>query len=68
MIVSAKDKLEIKTQNIVAKAYVKSKSDLIEPSTQLPKLLYEPEQFPGLIFKAHMDPTCLIFASGNCRN
>jgi transcription initiation factor TFIID TATA-box-binding protein len=27
-------------------------------------VIYEPEQFPGLIYKSSIGPTCLVFSSG----
>jgi len=27
-------------------------------------VIYEPEQFPGLIYKSYVGPTCLIFSTG----
>jgi transcription initiation factor TFIID TATA-box-binding protein len=58
-------KPELKIQNIVASASLGGKVDLEAVST-LRKTMYEPEQFPGLIYR--MDEpkvVILIFASGN---
>jgi TATA-box binding protein (TBP) (component of TFIID and TFIIIB) len=49
-------RLEPKVQNIVAT------TDLRAAST-LPRFNFEPEQFPGAIYKSPEGPTCLIFAS-----
>ena len=52
-------------QNIVASVSLGGKVDLEEAARQLPKAMYEPEQFPGLIHRM-VDPKAviLIFASG----
>jgi transcription initiation factor TFIID TATA-box-binding protein len=58
-------KPEFKVVNIVASARLGGKIDLEAVST-LRKTMYEPEQFPGLIYR--MDEprvVILIFASGN---
>jgi transcription initiation factor TFIID TATA-box-binding protein len=58
-------KPELKIQNIVASASLGGKVDL-EAVSALRKTMYEPEQFPGLIYR--MDEpkvVILIFASGN---
>jgi transcription initiation factor TFIID TATA-box-binding protein len=58
-------KPELKIQNIVASASLGGKVDL-EAVSSLRKTMYEPEQFPGLIYR--MDEpkvVILIFASGN---
>ena len=58
-------KPELKIQNIVASASLGGRIELEEAST-LGKTMYEPEQFPGLIYR--MDEpkvVILIFATGN---
>jgi len=58
-------KPEIKIQNIVAMANLYENVDLETAAYKLRRAIYEPEQFPGIIFK--MDEpkvTFLIFASG----
>lgn len=52
-------------QNIVASASLGGRIHLEEAARQLPKSMYEPEQFPGLIHRAS-DPKAviLLFASG----
>ena len=58
-------KPELKIQNIVASVSLGGKVDLEAVST-LKKTMYEPEQFPGLIYR--MDEpkvVILVFASGN---
>ena len=30
----------------------------------IPNFIYEPEQFPGLIYKSTSGPKCLIFSTG----
>jgi len=58
-------KPEIKIQNIVAMANLSRNVDLETATYKLRRAIYEPEQFPGIIFK--MDEpkvTFLIFSSG----
>ena len=58
-------KPELKTQNIVASASLGGRVDLEQAVSTLGKAMYEPEQFPGLIYR--MDEpkvVILIFASG----
>ena len=59
-------KPELKIQNIVASASLGGRIDLEQAVSSLAKTMYEPEQFPGLIYR--MDEpkvVILIFASGN---
>jgi transcription initiation factor TFIID TATA-box-binding protein len=59
-------KPELKIQNIVASASLGGNVDLEKAVITLGKTMYEPEQFPGLIYR--MDEpkvVILIFASGN---
>jgi transcription initiation factor TFIID TATA-box-binding protein len=56
--------LEPKVHNIVAVMDMQSKLDLNHLSQELTKMIYEPEQFPGAIYRTEQGPTCLIFASG----
>ena len=59
-------KPELKIQNIVASASLGGKIDLEQAVSKLVKTMYEPEQFPGLIYR--MDEpkvVILIFASGS---
>jgi len=56
---------EIKIQNIVASADIHAKIDLEKAVFALGRTMYEPEQFPGLIYR--MDEpkvVMLLFASG----
>jgi transcription initiation factor TFIID TATA-box-binding protein len=58
-------KPELKIQNIVASASLGGRIDLEQAVSKLGKTMYEPEQFPGLIYR--MDEpkvVILIFASG----
>jgi transcription initiation factor TFIID TATA-box-binding protein len=59
------DKPEIMIQNIVATANLHSKVDLEAAADVLENVMYEPEQFPGLIYRMG-DPkvVILIFTSG----
>jgi len=56
----------VKAENIVASAKIHSRIDIEKVATELPDTLYEPEQFPGLIYRMN-DPKVvfLIFASGS---
>ncbi len=58
-------KAEITIQNMVASANLGGKVHLEEAARQLPKSMYEPEQFPGLIHRMPDPKTViLLFASG----
>lgn len=59
------EKPEIRVQNIVASASLDKVVDLEKASFVLERTMYEPEQFPGLIYRMS-DPkvVMLIFASG----
>jgi transcription initiation factor TFIID TATA-box-binding protein len=57
-------KIEPKFQNAVATIDIKKKLDLINVAEEVSNSIYEPDQFPGLIYKALGGSTCLIFASG----
>ena len=59
-------KPDLKVVNIVASASLGGRIDLEQAVTTLGKTMYEPEQFPGLIYR--MDEpkvVILVFASGN---
>jgi len=58
-------KPEIKVVNMVATANLSGKIELEEAAYNLGKTMYEPEQFPGLIYRMD-DPkvVILLFASG----
>jgi transcription initiation factor TFIID TATA-box-binding protein len=58
-------KPELKIQNIVASASLGGMIDLEKSAYSLGKTMYEPEQFPGLIYRMD-DPkvVILLFASG----
>ncbi len=56
----------IKAENIVASAKLHVKVNIEKLALDLPNTLYEPEQFPGLIFRMKdPDVVFLIFASGS---
>ena len=59
-------KPDIKIQNIVASVVLDGFIDLEKTTCSLEKTMYEPEQFPGLIYRMD-DPkvVILMFASGN---
>ena len=56
----------IKAENIVASAKLFLDIDIEKLAMEMPNTLYEPEQFPGLIFRME-DPNVvfLVFASGS---
>ncbi|HUW48724.1 MAG TPA: TATA-box-binding protein [Patescibacteria group bacterium] len=59
-------KPELKIQNIVSSASLGGKIDLELAVGKLVKTMYEPEQFPGLIYRMDVPKVViLIFASGN---
>ncbi len=58
-------KLELKIQNIVASASLGGMIDLESATVMLEKTMYEPEQFPGLIYRmGEPKVVILLFASG----
>jgi len=59
-------KPDIKIQNIVASVELGGSIDLEKITYSMEKTMYEPEQFPGLIYRMN-DPkvVILIFSSGN---
>jgi len=58
-------KPELKIQNIVASVSLGGKIDLEQAVSKLGKTMYEPEQFPGLIYRMEEPKVViLLFASG----
>jgi transcription initiation factor TFIID TATA-box-binding protein len=58
-------KPQVKIQNIVASASLGGKIDLEQAVSKLGKTMYEPEQFPGLIYRMEEPRTViLLFATG----
>lgn len=58
-------KPEIKIQNIVASANLAGLIDLERSAYSLGRTMYEPEQFPGLIYRMDIPKVViLLFASG----
>jgi len=58
-------KPELKIQNIVASASLGGMIDLEKSAYSLGKTMYEPEQFPGLIYRmSEPKVVILLFASG----
>ena len=51
-------------QNIVSTMDVKNRIDLKNLSLVLPRIIYEPDQFPGAFFRTSQGPVCLIFSTG----
>lgn len=58
---------KVRVENIVASSSLDMKLDLNEIAVKLTNIEYEPEQFPGLVFKVYEDvpATFLIFGNGN---
>ena len=58
-------KPELKIQNIVASASLGGMIDLEKAAFKLERTMYEPEQFPGLIYRmSEPKVVILLFASG----
>jgi transcription initiation factor TFIID TATA-box-binding protein len=59
---------QISIDNIVAKSNFGQELDLaaVAVALEFEKTEYNPEQFPGLIYRSNVNPTILIFASGKC--
>ena len=59
-------KLKIRVENVVASSDIGMKLDLNEIAIKLTNVEYEPEQFPGLVFKLNDETgaTFLIFGNG----
>jgi transcription initiation factor TFIID TATA-box-binding protein len=63
--IKIKNEATVKIQNIVASINLGGRVHLEEVARRLPRSMYEPEQFPGLIHRM-LDPktVILIFSSG----
>ncbi len=60
-----KKEAKVEIQNMVASVNLGGKIHLEEAAKRLPKSMYEPEQFPGLIYRmADPKTVILVFASG----
>ena len=57
-------KLIPKVQNIVVTVNLGKKIDLHGFASYVPKVTYEPDQFPGAILRMTDTPVCLLFATG----
>lgn len=55
---------EIEIQNMVASVNLKGTINLEKCAKILPKSMYEPEQFPALIYRINDTSTMLVFGSG----
>lgn len=51
-------------RNIVARYNLKKELDIEKLARTMPKSIYEPDQFPGLIFRIQGSLVAMIFASG----
>jgi transcription initiation factor TFIID TATA-box-binding protein len=56
--------LECKVQNIVATLDLQRTLDVKKVTGSLANYIYEPDNFPGIIYKHDGKISCLIFASG----
>jgi transcription initiation factor TFIID TATA-box-binding protein len=56
--------LECKIQNIVATLDLQRTLDVKKVTSSLANYIYEPDDFPGIIYKHNGKISCLIFASG----
>lgn len=56
--------LECKVQNIVATLDIQRTLDVKKVTSSLANYIYEPDNFPGIIYKHNGRISCLIFASG----
>jgi transcription initiation factor TFIID TATA-box-binding protein len=56
--------LECKVQNIVATLDLQRTLDVKRVTSSLANYIYEPDNFPGIIYKHNGRISCLIFASG----
>ena len=61
---SKSTKITPQVRNIVGRFDLKRKLDIEKLARSLPKSLYEPEQFPGLIYRLQDSCVILLFASG----
>jgi TATA-box binding protein (TBP) (component of TFIID and TFIIIB) len=59
-----KVKLKPKIENIVATLNLNTRIDLNEVAKVVPKITYEPDQFPAAIIRMAEGPVCLLFVSG----
>ncbi len=63
--IKIKKEATVKIQNIVASINLGGRVHLEEAARTLPRSMYEPEQFPGLIYRMlHPKTVILIFSSG----
>jgi transcription initiation factor TFIID TATA-box-binding protein len=56
--------LDCKVQNIVATLDLQRTLDVKKVTSSLPNYIYEPDNFPGIIYKHNSKISCLIFSSG----
>ena len=55
---------EVEVQNMVASVNLKGTINLVKCARILPKSMYEPEQFPALIYRNDSSAVMLVFGSG----
>ena len=56
--------LECKVQNIVATLDLQRRLDVKKVLRSLANYIYEPDNFPGIIYKSNRGTSCLIFTTG----
>ncbi len=64
-VTSDPPRLEVKIQNVVASCDMHAEVDIEKAALTLDNTLYDPEQFPGLIYEVGK-VTFLIFRTGRC--
>lgn len=57
-------RLVVQTQNIVASTKLDAPLEMMRVVTEIPRVIYEPEQFPGAIYRGPVGVTMTLFASG----
>jgi len=57
-------RLVVQTQNIVASTKLDAPLEMMRVAAEIPRVLYEPEQFPGAIYRGPVGVTMTLFASG----
>lgn len=64
LIIGNRETAKIAIENVVGTADLRRPIDLELITNVLPKSMYEPEQFPGLILRLEGSIVCLLFSTG----
>jgi transcription initiation factor TFIID TATA-box-binding protein len=56
--------LSLRIVNIIASTRVRGSIDIEKLSQEMPNVQYNPELFPGLVYRVKQRPTIIMFASG----